>query len=274
VALEAPVNVESVAGAMVNAALGLDNSRVLDSREDILMAASKRPKNRTTTNNAESPEMKKRRDELKSILSEHASDYTPEENFAMLEELERLKPASMRPTEEPLLNGRWDFCFDVEPDVGTGFIKDLFEEGNSNNGQQQQRQWIKKIVDFRGVHMEIGDGQTSIRLVVSVAVFEKDVTLILHTSLSPAMPPRKSSSGGGGGDGGGSSNNPIDDDDYDNDGTMFMEKFEGIELNGFRLPYPNLWKKSRYLEFSYLDDGFAIARGAGGEPHFLLRGGV
>ena len=70
--------------------------------------------------------------------------------------------------------------------------------------------------------------------------------MTLHTSLTPAA------------------KNP--------DGTMFMEKFEGIEVNGFRLPYPNAWKRSRYLEFSYLDDEFAIARGSGGEPHFLLRG--
>jgi len=42
----------------------------------------------------------------------------------MLEELERHKPATTRPTKDPILNGRWDFCFDVELDVGTGFIKE------------------------------------------------------------------------------------------------------------------------------------------------------
>ena len=156
----------------------------------------------------------------------------------MLEELERLMPAHTRPMDDALLNGRWDFCFDVEPDVGTGFIKDLFE-GNGPG-------WVKKIVDFRGVHMEIGDGQSTIQLVVSVTLFEREITLILHTSLSPAL------------------SNP--------DGTMFMEKFEWIELNGFRLPYPNAWKGSRHLEFSYLDEGFAVTRGSCGEPHFLLRG--
>ena len=94
--------------------------------------------------------------------------------------------------------------------------------------------------------MEIGNGQTTIQLKVSVALFERDISVILHTSLSPAQ--------------------------SNKEGTMFKEKFEGIELNGFRLPYPKAWKKSRYLEFSYLDEGFAIARGSGGEPHFLLRG--
>ncbi|KAL7526130.1 hypothetical protein ACHAWF_001640 [Thalassiosira exigua] len=234
VALEAPVNVDAVALAIVNVATGLCHNTVMETREDIIMAASQRP-----AIGASMPShMDKRRDELKQILSRHAKEHTPEENFEMLEELERLKPIPMRPTDDPLLNGRWDFCFDVEPDVGTGFIKDLFE----GNGPA----WARRIVDFRGVHMEIGDGQTRIQLVVSVAAFGRDLRLILHTSLSPA--PR----------------NP--------NGTMFMEKFEGIDVNGFRLPYPNAWKKSRYLEFSYLDDGFAIARGAGGEPHFLLRG--
>lgn len=238
VPLEAPVNVDSVAGAIVNIAMGLcDGTHVLDRREDIIMAASQRP-TMDPTNELPAPEMNRRRDELKTTLSEHALEHTPEENFAMLEELERLKPTSTRPTEDSSLNGRWEFCFDVEPDVGTGFIKDLFE----GNGPD----WVRKVIDFQGVHMEIGNEQTTIQLVVSVALFEKEISLILHTSLSPAQ------------------RNP--------DGTMFMEKFEGIEVNGFRLPYLNAWKKSRHLEFSYLDDEFAVARGSGGEPHFLLRG--
>lgn len=146
----------------------------------------------------------------------------------MLEELEQLKPGTTRPTEDTLLNGRWDFCFDVEPDVGTGFIKDLFE----GNGPA----WVQQIIDFKGVQTETGDGQTTIQLKVSVVLFGKDWSVILHTSSDPA--------------GRGSSSL---------DGTVFIEKCEGIEVNGFRLPCPNAWKKSRYLEFS-----FAIARGAGG----------
>ena len=122
--------------------------------------------------------------------------------------------------------------------MGTGVIKELFE----GNGPE----WLRKIIDFQGVHMEIGNSQTTIQLVVSVNLFERETKLVLHTSLSPA------------------SRNP--------DGTMFMETFEGIELNGVMLPYPKAWKRSRYLEFSYVDDSFAIARGAGGKPHFLLRG--
>ena len=91
--------------------------------------------------------MAARRDELKTILSKHALEHTPEENFVFLEELERLKPNTTRPIEDPLLNGRWEFCFDVEPDVGTGYIKEIFE----GNGPQ----WIKKIIDPKGVRMEI-----------------------------------------------------------------------------------------------------------------------
>ena len=196
VTLEAPVNVESVAGAIVNLATGLCDDSSLDTREDIIMAASQRPAIGPAN---QSPETEKRRDELKTILSNHALDHTPDENFSMLEELERLKPTTTRPTDDSSLNGRWDFCFDVEPDVGTGFIKDLFD----GNGPA----WLKKIVDFQGVHMEIENKQTDIRLVVSVAVFKKDVSVILKTSLSPAQ------------------SNP--------DGTMFMEKFEGKAISVF-----------------------------------------
>jgi hypothetical protein len=237
VALEAPVNVETVATAIVNLVIGLEDSNSLDTNEDIIMAASRRYYGKC---DVESEPAKTRREELKLCLSQHAKEYTPEENFAMLEELELLKPITTRPTDDTRLNGRWDFCFDVEPDVGTGFIKELFE-GDDDEG------FRRRIIDFRGVHMQIGNEQSTIQLVVSVALFRKPITVILHTSLTPA------------------SINP--------EGTMFKEKFEGIEVNGIRLWYPNAWKKSRYLEFSYLDDAFAVARGSGGEAHFLLRGG-
>jgi len=240
VVLEAPVNVQAVSNAIVNEAIGLCDNQVLDTREDIIMTASKRPSIPPSDNKLSTQEMDARRDELKTILSTKASEYTNEQNFAMLEELEQLKPTSIRPTEDSLLDGRWDFCFDVEPDVGTGLIKEMFEGDGPN--------WMKKILDFDGVHMEIGDEQSTIQLVVSVKVFEKDIAVILHTSLTTAQ-------------------------QY-NSLHMFREKFEGIEVNGFRLPYPDVWKKSRYLEFSYLDEQFAIARGSGGEPHFLLRGGT
>lgn len=238
VAFEAPVNVDAVARAIVNVATGLCEcpNNELASREDIIMAASLREG--SILKGPIPNGMNARREHIKRTLSQRATEFTPEQNFAMLEELERLKPIDMRPTDDVLLNGRWDFCFDVEPDVGTGFIKELFE-GNGPN-------WMRKILDFRGVHMDIGNDQSAIQLVVSIAFFGKQTDLILHTSLSPA---------------------PLNPD-----GTMFLETFEGIEFAGVRLPYPDAWKRCRYLEISYLDNEFAVARGAGGEPHFLLRG--
>ena len=234
VALEAPVNVQAVAGSIVNVVVELDDSSSLDTREDIIMAASRRPYGAL---DIDSESAQTRREELKRCLSQHAKEFTPEQNFAMLEELEVLKPVSTRPTDDSSLNGRWDFCFDVEPDVGTGVIKDLFEGDDG---------FMRRILDFQGVHMEIGNEQSTIQLVVSVSLFQNPITVILHTSLVPAP--------------------------SNLEGAMFLEKFEGIEVNGLRLWYPNAWKKSRYLEFSYLDDAFAVARGSGGEPHFLLRG--
>lgn len=239
--LDAPVSVDAVAGAAVNLATGAASAgggTALDTRDGILMAASRRPG--APRRGALSPEDGRRRDELKRVLSRSAADRTPEENFAMLEELEELRPPSARPVDDARLNGRWDFCFDVEPDVGTGFIKVLFE----GDGPE----WMRNVIDFRGVRMEIGEGQSAIRLRVSLALLRNEVDVVLHTSLRPAPPGR-----------------------YSDDGTMFLERFEGVEVGGIRLPYPDAWRGDRFLEFTYLDEGFAVARGAGGLPHFLVR---
>lgn len=62
--------------------------------------------------------------------------------------------------------------------------------------------------------MQIGNEQSTIQLVVSISLFEKDITVILQcTSLTPT------------------SHNP--------DGTMFQEKFEGIEIKEAETAYPN-----------------------------------
>lgn len=239
--LDAPVGVDAVAGAIVNLATEADGGEgsVLETRDDIVMAASRRPK--VPRRSVLSPEEERRRDELKLALSRDASRRTPEENFAMLEELEALRPSTTRPVDDARLNGRWDFCFDVEPDVGTGFIKELFEGGGPG--------WMRNVIDFKGVCMVIGEGQSAIRLQVSLALLRNDIDVVLHTSLRPA---------------------PISSPG-DDDGTMFKERFEGVEVNGLRLPYPEAWRGERFLEFSYLDGGFAVARGAGGLPHFLVR---
>ena len=45
---------------------------------------------------------------------------------------------------------------------------------------------------------------------------------------------------------------------------------EGVKVGGLRLPYTEYteaWKGDRFLEFSYLDEDFAAARGVGGLPH-------
>ena len=74
VALEAPVNVQAVAGAIVNSAIGLCDGTVLETREDIIMAASQRPAISLAT---DSPDMGKRRDELKIILSNTQKNTLP-----------------------------------------------------------------------------------------------------------------------------------------------------------------------------------------------------
>ena len=51
--------------------------------------------------------------------------------FDYLEQIELC--GKRQPAKDPLLNGRWDFCFDVEADVGTGVVKDILE-GRSHSG--------------------------------------------------------------------------------------------------------------------------------------------
>ena len=57
----------------------------------------------------------------------------------------------------------------------------------------------------------------------------------------------------------------------DTTGTRFEEEFSGLSLMGIDLPVPESWQQSRPLEFSYLDDSMLIARGNGGEAHYLKR---
>ena len=60
-------------------------------------------------------------------------------------------------------------------------------------------------------------------------------------------------------------------DPTDPTGTSFLEYFQGLEIAGVNVPIPSDWQRARPLEFSYMDETMLIARGNGGEPHYLKR---
>jgi len=55
------------------------------------------------------------------------------------------------------------------------------------------------------------------------------------------------------------------------EGTLLLEHFQGVHLNGVKIPTPNSWHTTRTLEITYMDKDIMIARTSGGEPHLLIR---
>lgn len=231
VALQAPVSRERVARAAINAALGLVGSGRLDSREAIVLAASKRPAKEIFECNVDEPvTLLKEQLKVMGDCGGHPDKLT--KAFQILEQIENCNGND--PSTDPILNGRWDFCFDVEADMGTGVIKDIFEG----------RSPIQPIFDLQDLHMQI-ENNRDISIHVNVKVLSIPIAVKLTTR--------------------------IEADLSDPTGTSFLEYFDGLEISGQTIPIPSDWQRARPLEFSYLDDTMLIARGNGGEPHYLKR---
>ena len=244
VPLEAPTSVESVASACLNVGLGFcEGYDVLDSKDAIAMAAtSHRPRgciNEDECSIEEEEETQRRRDEIQRMLTNPVDSDGSHDPIALMEELELLRPSSTKPAYDESLNSRWSFVLS-KSDVGTDILKQLqTEEGFSP---------LQLVFAVRDVYMKISQEQRLVEIVLESRVLGADVDVTLSTSLMPMS---------------------YDDE---NDGVLFVERFEGVRLGGIELPLPNSWKGSRYLEITYLDDNMMIARGNSGEPHFLLRG--
>ena len=233
IALQAPLSRERIARAAINSALGMVESGPLDSREAIVNAASKRPSLLQECLVDESAH------ELKQqiyALGDCGGDSSKlEQAFKILEKIERCNEG-LNPSTDPTLNGRWDFCFDVEADLGTGVVKDILEGKNSP---------IQPIFDLQDLYMEI-ENNSDISIFVQTKILSAvPIELKLKTKIVP--------------------------DPNDPTGTTFDEVFQGLELMGQNIPVPDDWQRSRPLEFSYLDETMLIARGNGGEPHYLKR---
>jgi uncharacterized protein YbjT (DUF2867 family) len=231
VALQAPLSRERIARAAINAALGLTEVGRLDSREAIVRAASKRPAKEIFECNV---------DESVTVLKEQVKalgDCSGDADklnkaFALLAQIENCNGND--PSTDPILNGRWDFCFDVEADMGTAVIKDILEG----------RSPVKVVFDLQDLHMEI-ENNTEVTIHVNVKVLSIPMPVKLTTR--------------------------IEMDPSDPAGTSFFEYFMGLEISGLTIPIPEDWQRARPLEFSYLDETMLIARGNGGEPHYLKR---
>ena len=232
VATAAPVSVQRVAAAAVNAALGVVEQAELSSREAIVQAASLRPRLSAT---------RKKRQSLASLkqalydLGNCAGETECLENaFQILEQIEDYNVR--KPSVDPLLNGRWNFCFDVEADAGTGVLRDILE-GNSP---------IAAVFNVDDLYMEISNNnRVTIYVKVRLMAGLIPMDVVITTNLN-AVPDDKT-------------------------GTRFEEQFSGLKLMGINMPVPESWQQSRPLEFSYLDEDMLIARGNGGEPHYLKR---
>jgi len=184
---------------------------------------------------------RERRNQLKeelAICSIENFDFDAQKEGATVAEdiMKRLEPLRpwRRPAEHPGLNARFSFVFTGVPTIGMQLITLLSRISVGF-----------PIVDFKDVFLEVSNQNTKAKAIVNFKVFGVPFELNVRTNLCADKSCPK--------------------------GTMMNEHFQGITLQGWTVPTPEAWHRSRTLEISYLDEDMMIARTAGGEPHFLLR---
>ena len=286
VPLAPPVNVEMVASAAINVALGIVEGYPEELEgEAIQMAGSVRSykekklyenwvrdelaKDGIVYSTKESCSVEdmagidedrrwKRIDTLKEKLLKGTTSDVDDE-IAIMEELECLKPQSMKPAYDPKLNGQWNFVLSKD-DLGTSFIKELLppeyysfgDDDTKTSSSSSQPAWkalLNNLYQLKGLYMRIHDEQSQVEIVLSskVCFGQIPIDIVFATSLLST------------------------NYEEEPDGTLFLEKFESIIVGGVSLPLPESWQRFRYLEITYLDDDIVIARGSGGDPHVLVR---
>ena len=286
VPLAPPVNVEMVASAAINVALGIVEGYPEELEgEAIQMAGSVRSykekklyenwvrdelaKDGIVYSTKESCSVEdmaaidedrrwKRIDTLKEKLLRGTTSDVDDE-IAIMEELECLKPQSMKPAYDPKLNGQWNFVLSKD-DLGTSFIKELLppeyysfgDDDTKTSSSSSQPAWkalLNNLYQLKGLYMRIHDEQSQVEIVLSskVCFGQIPIDIVFATSLLST------------------------NYEEEPDGTLFLEKFESIIVGGVSLPLPESWQRFRYLEITYLDDDIVIARGSGGDAHVLVR---
>jgi hypothetical protein len=168
---------------------------------------------------------------------------------SIMKELEQLNPLPIaRPASHYSLNANWSFVFTGVPTIGMKLITLL---------SRISIMLPFEILDFKDVSLKVTDRQAKAMAIVSARVCGAfDWELRVCTSLR--RPKKK---------------------DFDEvytefrgeEGTLLLEHFQGIWLNGHQIPTPKQWHTTRTLEITYMDKDIMIARTSGGEPHLLLR---
>jgi len=291
VPLAPPINVEMVAAASINVALGIAECGYPTELEGeaITMAGSVRGwKEKLNYENWIRDELQKEGIDIYSstskdtcsmedLFDENINDdrryekieslkeqllagiNDSKEEIRVMEELECLRPEDMRPAYDSRLNGQWNFVLSKN-DLGTQLIKELlppeyysFGDDDTDKSSSPLRSILSSLYSLKGLYMRIHSEQTQVEIVLSSKVIfgQVPIDIVFGTSLEVSSA---------------SSNN-----DEEPDGTLFLEKFESIKVGGVSLPIPESWQRYRYLEITYLDDDIVIARGSGGDPHVLVR---
>lgn len=177
---------------------------------------------------------------------ESSSSQTAE---SIMKELEQFDPLPiLGPATHYSLNAAWSFVFTGVPTIGMQLITLL---------SRISMMFPFEILDFKDVSLKVTDRQTKAMAIVSVTVCGAfDWELQVCTSLRR---PREKDF----------------DEEYKEfrgeEGTLLLEHFQGIWLNGHQLPTPKQWHTTRTLEITYMDQDIMICRTAGGQPHVLLR---
>jgi len=257
VPLSPPVSVEVVAAAAINVALGIVDGYTdeLEGKEVITMAGTVRSwkdkiryekwvrenyedvEDKTLSNEVCSVDLtvhfsgeelhQKRIKELKSqILLQGQAKHRDEGNFGLtdlMEELECMRPYSMQPAYDPKLNGKWNFVLS-KVDLGTSLIKELLPLENISSGGQSSatplwKTLLNNFYELKGLFMRIYDEQSRVQIVLSsILCFRKiPVDIVFTTSLLTT------------------------NYDEENEGCLFLERFESVEIGGWKVPIPHTW---------------------------------
>jgi len=154
----------------------------------------------------------------------------------------------LRPATHHSLNANWSFVFTGVPTIGMRLITLL---------SRISVLFPFEILDFRNVALNVENEQTKAKALVEVQLCDS-VDLVLEVCTSLRRPTEEDLTG-----------------EYKEfrgeEGTLLLEHFQGIKLNGITIPTPQSWSTTRTLEISYMDKDILIARTSGGEPHLLLR---
>lgn len=179
--------------------------------------------------------------EGEEILSEETAE-------TIMKQLEQIKPLPiLRPATHYSLNADWSFVFTGVPTIGMKLITLL---------SRMSAMFPWEILDFTDVSLKVSDRQSKAVAIVSVTIGTFDWELQVCTSLR--RPTERDFDGTYG-------------EFRGEEGTLLLEHFQGIWLNGVQIPTPDKWKTTRALEITYMDSDIMIARTNGGEPHLLLR---